>query len=142
MGRFAITWRDVVFNNGTSSMANLVDGSGSTGFNMYGLAGFSRFDSTGRIKDLAEQSYSADSVGAGVRIAGQMLFALSTRSSSVDPTPTPGDGQAPAGQNALSPDQSSVSGGCGALMPHGEAAFSLLLLMLGGFEVMRRRRDQ
>jgi len=39
MKRFANTFRDVVFVNGTRSMANRVDGSGTSGFEMYNECG-------------------------------------------------------------------------------------------------------
>jgi hypothetical protein len=61
MARYASAWRDRVWNNGTSSMAERVDGSGTwpKGFAMYNSASLARWDSTGTIAALAERHYTS-----------------------------------------------------------------------------------
>lgn len=69
MKRFAATFRDVVYaGNGTSltSMPNDVNGGGSTGYALYAFNGFSAWDSTGFLMDLANRSIT----GAGNYAAG------------------------------------------------------------------------
>ena len=69
MKRFAATFRDVVYANSLparTSMTNTVNGDGSTSFALYAFNGFAAWDSTGFLKNLADQTI----VGAGNYASG------------------------------------------------------------------------
>ena len=92
MQKYMSTFRDVVFTKFGSpwtSMAYRVDGSESTGTNMYGLTGLARWDTTNTILQIAEAKY--DSGSGGLTIAGGALMALSQRTTEAD-TPAPPTG--------------------------------------------------
>ena len=69
MKRFAATFRDVVYATslpGLTSMKNDVNGGGSTAYALYAFNGFSAWDSTGFLMDLATRSLT----GAGNYASG------------------------------------------------------------------------
>lgn len=78
MGRFASTFRDVVFDpSSPGTMAYRVYGTETTSTSVYGLAGFGRWDTTGEILDIAEANYDEGSYGLSV--AAYALLAVSDR---------------------------------------------------------------
>lgn len=90
MKRFAATFRDVVFaatQPARTSMANNVNGDGSTAYAPYAFNGFAAWDSTGFLMTLADQSITGAGNYAGggtskaarndVHIAGYALMSLS-----------------------------------------------------------------
>ncbi len=80
MARYASTFRDVVFGGrgpAFDTMAERVDGSGSTSAGVYGLAGLGRWDETGTLLEVAERHVSDGS--AGVSVAAYALMAVSNR---------------------------------------------------------------
>lgn len=90
MKRFAATFRDVVYAGSLparTSMANNVNGDGSTGYALYAFNGFAAWDSTGFLANLADQSITGAGNYAGggtskaarndVYISAYALMALS-----------------------------------------------------------------
>jgi len=76
MEHYASTWRDLVYNNGNSSMADRIDGSSSRGFILYNNAGLARWDKTKKLFDLAEKAYNPRLI----HVPAYMLMVLSNRS--------------------------------------------------------------
>jgi hypothetical protein len=78
MAHFASTYRDIVYNDGTRSMAERVDGSGKAGFEMYTMGGLGRWDSTGKLRALTEEAFQKDT--RVIYPPAYMLMVLSSRS--------------------------------------------------------------
>jgi len=84
MQKYMSAFRDVVFTKFGSpwtSMAYRVDGSETTGMNMYGLTGLARWDATNTILQIAEAKYDPGS--SGLTLAGGALMALSKRTTDI-----------------------------------------------------------
>jgi hypothetical protein len=65
MKRFAGTYRDVVYPGAMTTMANDVNGGGSTTYALYAFNGFAPWDSTGFLANLAERSITGSGYAAG-----------------------------------------------------------------------------
>lgn len=80
MEHFAATWRDLVYTDGTSTMSDLIDGSGSRGFSIYNNAGLARWDKTQKLFELNEKAYQENKI----HVPAYMLMVLSDRICSCD----------------------------------------------------------
>ena len=79
MQKYMSTFRDVVltkFGSPWNNMSYLVDGSGSTSMNLYGLTSFARWDTTGTLLQIANDVYSTSS---NVALSAGVLLGLTDR---------------------------------------------------------------
>ena len=79
MQKYMSTFRDVAltkFGSPWNNMSYLVDGSGSTSMNLYGLTSFARWDTTGTLLQIADDVYSTSS---NVALSAGVLLGLTDR---------------------------------------------------------------